>query len=564
LRRASIAALRQGRVIDLPSSGLPSFAQALWEFDKTVAALPGVRVPAGAVGRESSGTGAIASLDRYRGRLTRGQRAVFNAVLRASGPSVTIAGVAGLGHAAGAPGLGDLPAITQEAKQRLIAHGMVFKHPITLTLLSTNHGDELMNTFAQWLYGSGSACQIGIRPSGARLSLTLRRRLILHELMHCAAAEQVSNRNEFDHLPQYVQEGLAEWGAYRVSVEWQGTVGPDSWWSVWLDSPQLSLFTREYDAVGFWSLLEHEGVNVWGSQPAIVKSGASGDAARPLRAAEAAAPSTFEADWGSTLATQSTLGPRWDLAGPGMPPRSEPQATVGNGGTWGRGVARAGAFEARVDISADVIRVRSLSSIQGWFRDGAGVERAIPTDQRFCADGSACVCPDGTKLGYADIQSGETRIGFADAAQTGAVVIEGESLDEHCKQQNGVSGLQVRGNGLSVLATFKSGVCSVAKGQFHATANDGGWSIDVRISHFAGYRKVYPLHHGGDPSFVIRGPGGPYSNAYAAPKNGPEGGQIRFYPNGTKMSMGFEYAWNASASNAVLPLGVLDCKRPKR
>jgi hypothetical protein len=567
LHRASFAALRQGRVLALPPSGLPSFTQALWDFDRTVAPLPGVHVPAGAVGREASGTGAIAYLDRFRNRLTRRQRAVLNRVLHPAGPVVAIPAAPALAsapvHAVTAVGLGDLPAIVQQAKARLAAHGMVFKHRIGLTLLSTNQGLEQMDTLAQWLFGVGSQCVIEVRPSGARAPLFERRRFVLHELMHCAAAEQVRNRTEWDRQPAYLEEGLPEWGAYRVAMEWQGALGGGDWWSVYLDSPQLSLLTRSYDAVGFWSLLEHEGVNVWGSQAALVKQGATGNAAAPLQAAEAAAPPTFESDWGTTLATTSALGPAWDLAGPGMPPRTEPSASLGNGDSWGHAVSAAGAYEGRVNISADVIRVQSVSSVQGQIRDSAGNDQAIPTDLRYCTDGNGCQCPDGTKLGYTALPPGETRIGFADVARKGSVVITGESLDQHCKTRH-KGGLEILADrGLSVLATFRSGTCSVVKGRFEAKARDGAWSIEVHIGNFGTYRQAYTLQHGTDPGFTIKGPRGTFSNAFAAPNHGPEFGQIHFATKPIKMSLGFEYAWNASSTDAVLPLGVMNCTRPK-
>ncbi|MEA2315368.1 MAG: hypothetical protein QOI03_2060, partial [Solirubrobacteraceae bacterium] len=335
------------------------------------------------------------------------------------------------------------------------------------------------------------------------------------------------------------------------------------WWSTYLDSPQLSLLTRSYDAVGFWSLLEHEGVNVWGSQPALVKRGATGSAAAPLQAAEAVAPPTFESDWGTTLATKSALGPPWDLAGPGMPARTEPSASLGNGDAWGHAVAAAGAYEGRVDIGADVIRVQSVSSVRGQIRDSAGNDQAIPTDQRYCTDGNGCECPDGTKLGYTALPPGETRIGFADGGRKGSVVITGESLDQHCKTKH-KGGLEILVEpGLSVLATFQSGTCSVAKGRFEAKARDGAWSIEVHIANFGTYRQVYTLQHGTDPGFTIQGPRGTYSNAFAAPNHGPEFGQIHFATKPTRMSLGFEYAWNASGTDAVLPLGVMNCTRPK-
>src|SRR4051794_26065773 len=111
LRRLGQRGLRQGRVLALGSSGRPTFRQALWNFDTTVAPLPGVHTPKGAVGRERSGTGAIKSLDAYAKRLTPGQRRVLRRILRPRGrPTIIRASTA----QTAAPPLGDMAAILNE------------------------------------------------------------------------------------------------------------------------------------------------------------------------------------------------------------------------------------------------------------------------------------------------------------------------------------------------------------------------------------------------------------------------------------------------------------------
>src|SRR4051794_6876649 len=163
LRRLGPRAARQGRVIALGPSGRPTFRQALWNFDATVAPLPGVRTPKGAVGREISGTGAIKSLDAYSKRLSRGQRRVLRRILRPHGRPVVISAPAAQ---TAAPPLGGMKAILDEAKGRLEAKGVTFKHTVAL-YSAPNHGaNDYAHTEAQWLEKDGRYCAITFHPSG--------------------------------------------------------------------------------------------------------------------------------------------------------------------------------------------------------------------------------------------------------------------------------------------------------------------------------------------------------------------------------------------------------------
>jgi hypothetical protein len=63
---------------------------------------------------------------------------------------------------------------------------------------------------------------------------------------------------------------------------------------------------------------------------------------------------------------------------------------------------------------------------------------------------------------------------------------------------------------------------------------------------------------------VVDGAGGPYSNRYPSPHQTPAVGAITFYPGGTKMLLGYEYAWNAAGQDAVLPIGKMTCVKPKK
>jgi hypothetical protein len=177
--------------------------------------LPGVRVPAGAVGADRYGTAAIKSLESYASRLSAAQRRILRAVLTPH-PGLTVDPAGGLAVSAGArsaksTALTAFAPILLEAIKRLEAHGMVFKHKITLDLESSNASGDLAYTVATWLDGVGSVCAITFTPSGVALDLFGRRSVMLHELMHCAAAEQAPSKFAWDAQPKYLDEGLPEW-----------------------------------------------------------------------------------------------------------------------------------------------------------------------------------------------------------------------------------------------------------------------------------------------------------------------------------------------------------------
>ena len=501
--RASLAAVRQGRVIALPRSGRPTFQQALWWFDRTVAPLPGVRVPRGAVGTDHSGTAAITALSRYTSRLSSRQRAVLNRLLRPH-PAVTIdpsaPDIARARVAASPAGLGDFPAIVAEALVRLKAHGVIFHHAISLEMQSTdNNKADHANTLPTWLLGTGSVCAISFFPKGVGQSVFVRRQVVVHELMHCASFEYSPSRPAWYSQPLYLSEGLPEWAAERVAVEWQGQAGLPVWWLPYLRQPWLDVRTRTYDGMGLWSLFEHEGVDVWKLLPDLVHAGNSGHPEAPLNVGLASAPATTVADWGSTLATAASLSARWNLDGGGMPNRPEPTQRIDDGGSWSATVAAGGAYELKLDLQADVVHItRTENSVEGWLRDGAGSDHALGSDDRYCVRQGGCTCPNGRNPTIGDIPTGESHLGFADDEKSAAVVVEGETLDKVCKAAppGGIEVHREIGSQDVRVAAFRTGKCTIRKKAFTATATDSGYTLTIRISAFKGYGVHYPISYG--------------------------------------------------------------------
>ncbi len=413
-----------------------------------------------------------------------------------------------------------------------------------------------LNASGQWGVGAPAYCRVRVTPAGQAGSSQYKEYLLAHETFHCFEFALMANWRQ---RTDWIIEGMADWAADTVDSASSDLIGS---YKNYLGTPTTALFARSYDAVGFWGHADEVGGrgSLWGKIPGVLA--APDDAASYALAGGTA--SAFVDTWASAIWRFPDAGAAWNQTDPYSVPQSE------YGGVAPRFVEKdaplsAGPYtmaEYVVGSNPDQPLVEVLGS-QGTLRAAVPKQDFGPVNSEwFCA--GKCECPPGEQSSVPSHKSFDKHFELAltGGASAGAGSVSYHSLDEFCKA-TGAQGLQILGNGLSVHATFRSGTCSVTKGQFHATARDGAWSIDVRIRKFGGYRKVYPLVHGGDPNFVIDGPGGPYSNAFAAPNHAPEFGQIQFYPNGKKMSFGFEYAWNASDTNAVLPLGVMACKRPK-
>jgi hypothetical protein len=125
----------------------------------------------------------------------------------------------------------------------------------------------------------------------------------------------------------------------------------------------------------------------------------------------------------------------------------------------------------------------------------------------FCS--GKCACPPGEQASIPTHQDVGQYFALAltGGASPGAGSVSYHSVDEFCKP-SGFQGLQIRGVGLSVLATFISGTCTVTKGLFHATAKDGAWSIDVRIPRFGGTARSIRFTTGVTRASWSRAPAG--------------------------------------------------------
>jgi hypothetical protein len=406
--------------------------------------------------------------------------------------------------------------------------------------------------------GAPAYCRVRVPPAGQAAGAQFLELVLAHETFHCFQFVLMANWRE---RTAWVIEGMADWAAVTADPV-PASVGAGNL-KTYLGTPTTPLLARAYDSVGFWGHADEVSGpgSLWAKLPGVLA--APSDAASFALAGGSAG--AFVDTWASAIWRFPGAGTAWNQLNPYAIPQStfpgvDPVVVEDNTSLASMPYASA-EYVVAGNVDRPLVRVAGL---QGTLRAATSKRDFGPVSSDwFCA--GKCECPPGEQSSVPTHQSFDKNLALAltGGASPGSGRVVYHSLDDYCKP-TAPKGLQIRGQGLSVHATFVSGTCSVSKGKFHAMATDGAWSIDVRIAQFAGYRKVYSLVQGGDPSFVIDGPGGPYSNAFAAPNHGPEFGQLRFSPDGKKMSLGFEYAWNAGSNNAVLPLGVMACKRPKR
>ena len=142
-----------------------------------------------------------------------------------------------------------------------------------------------------------SRCIVSIPPAtlNDQSRAPFMRWLLLHEVWHCfeyTMTDEVGLKSS----PGWVTEGEASWVAEAIT----GGVGappPEAdHWDHYILDPGKPLYSREYDAVGFYAQLFHNSINPWYVLEPMFKAGGS-DAA--FQASGASAP-TFTDRWGSS------------------------------------------------------------------------------------------------------------------------------------------------------------------------------------------------------------------------------------------------------------------------
>jgi hypothetical protein len=572
LRRASPAAVRRGEPVLLDRRGHVDRRTALEAFDTALAPLPGVTPRRGAVGEIRDATWLVKAVADQRARLTLSQRAVLDRVLDA-GPTATVAAI-------GAAEQQEWTTLAAEARGRLAAHGYAIAHPIALSFPESNIEPQSGRTVVGYAWpawmddtnGEPGTCTVWITPKGRTSTLAERRNTIAHELFHCAQFEQYASQEEWSREPQWVVEGGAEWAGTTIAQEWNGTDTPDAFWNGWLFAPDVDLGQRLYSAIGFFALMGQSGIDVFQRMHGILTAGASGGDGSAFAVATAGAPPGFYDIWGPGYLRDASIGPTWELKGAGLPASPQPHATIANGTSLTLSTADRAAMGLRLDLQADVVTLVPVVR-HGLMR---GPDGQVPLQgTTYCTLPGGCAC-EGESLDATPFPKGK---GLPVGWFAGYITVEGRSVADECskrRKDTGGDGGDGRGPGImvfskarggeaTIVATFRSGSCSVSGGVFTATSSDSGYRLTATIRRFDRFRD-YPLRYrSADPSFVVTGPGGPYRNAYFPGGTPPPAGGAITFPDGrARMGLGFIDAFNAAASRDIALAGQMACRWPRR
>jgi hypothetical protein len=368
-----------------------SKATALQAFALAYGPLPGVRVPSGTRTVVESGGLAAQWVLSYRSQLTAAQlRAVDRALgLPAPGTSARAA------------------AVQATAEKWSSMYASLLQHPLGLKIVAGDTSTPL-NDYANALplnangdYGTGdpTTCRIRVPPAGQNMDTTLGPGALAvtlaHEVFHCYQFD-LRGANAWTPLPAWIREGTADWAARIVDPTPYSVDGGST--TLYIQTPDTQLFTRAYDAVGFWGHVQDTFGDLWARLPSIFNAGNDVNAfhnAVPY-------PAPFFDSWGSSVFRLDEGGPPWEMLSPQVPPGPTTVKVEGdvldlaNGG-YGE-VLAAPYTTAQYVVHGDPAAPLVLVKIDGSARMSTKYNYTYLGNAWFCTAASSddCKCPQGT------------------------------------------------------------------------------------------------------------------------------------------------------------------------
>ncbi len=262
-------------------------------------------------------------------------------------------------------------------------------------------------------------CQITLYPllySGEHASLggvSDRLHVLLsHEVVHCYQDEVFSEAEISQTVPAFITEGSATYLA--TSYAGYGEPGTASFWSEgWLGIPGRDLTARNYDAVGWYSLVAHiTGDDLWSKMVDAWRAFESGGSSAFISTLGGGSVAVEKA-WGASMVNQPTWGDAWTTPGIGVPMGAQPAVVAdvlgaiggSNGGTlqpW------AAVIDKESSVPDGLLEI-SVSGGYASVHDGSGHSDLGFTDAVFCVGSKPCQDTDvsctsgGTPLNLAPL-----------------------------------------------------------------------------------------------------------------------------------------------------------------
>lgn len=259
--------------------------------------------------------------------------------------------------------------------------------------------------------GPAAHCQITLATSahGGELRAT-----IAHEVFHVfQAVLSETMKNETRPNNEWLMEGSATW--VETDLVHSVPAGRD-WWTIYLRSPRAPLFTRGYDAVGFFGHLAASGISPWGRFRAIFRQTSNEGAY-----AAAEVNKTFLDTEASAFFREPALGSAWDEHGPDLPTREEVgyrptsedirttqellEVAPHADGAYRLSLKNMPASEPVLEVRVNGADVRLRSTADGDVNevDTGGLD--------LCSDAHGCGCPGQAPVKMAQFKEGDLALG---------------------------------------------------------------------------------------------------------------------------------------------------------
>ncbi len=446
------------RVLDrIAPDGKVSFETALDAFSLAVGPLPGVAMPAGRRERIPSATGAIRWLGGYRDRLTDAQRAAVDRYLAPdpgatrvepssasvwTSPTVALAAYREPRSAAVEP---HARTLVEEQFLRYLddARGKIARRlgrglnlPYTLAINEEQETDDHAYTlphFGLLDRGAPAECEFRVNPSMFEPGFGEAefRASMAHEMFHCFQVARMSGAAQWTSTLEsrpWLIEGSAAWVGEDLG-------GPSKigliWWDLYLQRPEVSLFKREYLAIGFYLHMVERNVDPWVHLDKMMYAG------NEVAYHEAADPGgdPFLDTWASGQVRERALGEAWLAQGPWSTAAHAPVTSLIVPVDAVRPIDAAPytAEDYRVTTPAEILHVQPEGHVR--MADGAGFDAVVTVPLLLCVAGAACACPAGmTDTGPTFITvSQPIAVALTGAVGGASLIMRGESFKDRCE-----------------------------------------------------------------------------------------------------------------------------------
>ena len=446
----------QTELTNLEADGTRSLESALTLFAMAFGPIPGVSASTSAAGTVGSASPAVRVVRELRDQLTNEQRAAVDGYLAEPVdaktieiPAVSTSRTASLPNALGiidvAADEAPLDPFERDVKQIGVqARAAAARYfgdipnqadgkPGVSVRISHAPGEPYMSFFNP-TFGPGGfeKCDVHVNSATAG-NLSLAGRSITLDMVHCFQSWRSGSEQGFDgNVPAWAWDGPAE---YIMLESWPTQEDDVLYWATYLLLPDVSLFERSYDAVGYYAQAFDAGIDLSAAFVAVLT-----DVDNPERFALAGTTSNAFLDkWSAEhlRTARGEWGPEWEFLGPGLP--NYDTKTPMQGMTVANGSLEAFSQEAysnhlfAVHSTADIVKVEAM----GRVRVGDGIVDVIVRDSAvFCTTDKGCgPCPDGSDPPIDPTQlSADFVLAVSGGTEGTNGTISGHPLEEFCKQ----------------------------------------------------------------------------------------------------------------------------------